>query len=56
MIHRRIIIPDIAVSMSLRLGLGLFLRSVYIDITMPGLQNPHCVPWLKHKGYTLLLP
>ena len=28
-------------------GRGLFLSSVYMLITMPGVQNPHCDPWLS---------
>lgn len=27
-------------------GCGWFLSSVYMDITIPGVQNPHWVPWL----------
>lgn len=47
-------------------GCGWFLSSVYMDITIPGVQNPHCVPWLlailswKHTsvvtGPAFLLP
>ncbi len=41
--------PSIACLMSALVGSGLFLRSVYMDITIPGLQNPHCVPWLAAR-------
>ena len=27
-------------------GCGWFLSSVYMDITIPGVQKPHWVPWL----------
>lgn len=26
-------------------GWGLFLSRVYMDITIPGVQKPHCEPW-----------
>ena len=28
-------------------GEGLFCMREYMDITIPGLQNPHCVPLLS---------
>ena len=28
------------------LGRGLFLSSVYMDMTIPGVQKPHWLPWL----------
>ena len=31
--------------MSSILGHGLFLNKVYIDMTIPGVQNPHWEPW-----------
>lgn len=37
-------IPSNAVSSSSSDGVGLFLRRAYMDITMPGVQNPHCEP------------
>ena len=33
------------VSMSSIFGAGLFRSKVYMDMTMPGVQNPHCDPW-----------
>ena len=33
------------VSMSSMFGFLLFLRRVYMDMTMPGVQNPHWEPW-----------
>ena len=38
-------IPSNALSISVCVGTGLFLRRVYIDITIPGVQNPHWDPW-----------
>lgn len=38
-------IPSNALSISVWVGRGLFLRSVYMDITIPGVQNPHWDPW-----------
>ena len=38
-------IPSKALSISFCVGTGLFLRRVYIDITIPGVQNPHWDPW-----------
>lgn len=37
-------LPSKASSMSCSLGVGLFRRSAYSDMTMPGVQNPHCDP------------
>jgi hypothetical protein len=37
--------PSKAFSISAEVGRGLFLNNVYIDITIPGVQNPHCEPW-----------
>ena len=37
-------LPSNALSMSALSGIGLFLSNVYIDITIPGVQNPHCDP------------
>jgi len=37
--------PCMERSMSSNWGTGLFRRSVYMDITMPGVQKPHCDPW-----------
>lgn len=39
------LLPSNALSISLYDGKGLFLNNVYIDITIPGVQNPHCDPW-----------
>ena len=30
--------------MSAMSGFGLFRSSVYMDMTMPGVQKPHCEP------------
>lgn len=30
---------------SSKVGCGLFLSNVYMDITIPGVQNPHWDPW-----------
>lgn len=38
-------VPSNALSISVWVGRGLFLRSVYMDITIPGVQNPHWDPW-----------
>ena len=38
-------IPSKALSISFCVGTRLFLRTVYIDITIPGVQNPHWDPW-----------
>ena len=38
-------LPSNALSISTFVGTGLFLRRVYIDITIPGVQNPHWDPW-----------
>lgn len=38
-------LPSKALSRSSWVGLGLFLKSVYMVITIPGVQNPHCRPW-----------
>ena len=38
-------IPSNAFSISSSLGIVLFLSNVYIDITIPGVQKPHCDPW-----------
>ena len=38
-------LPWNAFSISTFVGIGLFLRRVYIDITIPGVQNPHWDPW-----------
>jgi len=35
------IIPSKALSISLCVGKGLFLSRAYMDITIPGVQNPH---------------
>ena len=39
--------PSRALSMSSWVGLGLFLKNVYIVITMPGVQKPHWTPWFS---------
>lgn len=39
------LLPSNALCISLYDGKGLFLNNVYIDITIPGVQNPHCDPW-----------
>ena len=38
-------LPSSAFSISSSLGVTLFLSNVYIDITIPGVQKPHCDPW-----------
>ena len=38
-------VPSKALSIWDREGWGLFLSREYIDITMPGVQNPHWDPW-----------
>lgn len=43
-VHRHKLPPSATV-MSSMLGCGLFLSKVYMDITMPGVQNPHWDPW-----------
>lgn len=40
-LHR---LPSKACSICFCVGLGLFLSSVYIDMTNPGVQKPHCEP------------
>ena len=37
-------LPWNAISMSFIEGLGKFLSNVYMDMTIPGVQNPHCDP------------
>ena len=37
--------PPNALSISSSVGITLFLSNVYIDITIPGVQKPHCDPW-----------
>ena len=47
-------LPSNALSISLCVGTGLFLRRAYIDITIPGVQNPHWDPWdLAIRSLTL---
>ena len=43
--HDKSFIPSKALSISFCVGTGLLLRRVYIDITIPGVQNPHWDPW-----------
>lgn len=38
-------LPSKALSISLWVGKGLFLSRAYMDITIPGVQNPHWDPW-----------
>lgn len=38
-------VPWKASSTSAMVGLGLFLSRAYMDMTMPGVQNPHWEPW-----------
>jgi hypothetical protein len=38
-------LPWNAISISFIVGLGKFLSNVYIDMTIPGVQKPHCDPW-----------
>ena len=46
-------IPSNALSISFCVGKGLFLRRVYMDITIPGVQNPHWEPWdFAIRSYT----
>lgn len=58
----KIKLPWKAISMSFIVGLGKFLSSVYIDITIPGVQKPHCEPWASAIlfctgcGFVLVLP
>ena len=42
-LHR---LPSNALSNSSIDGWGLLRNSVYIDMTIPGVQKPHCDPWL----------
>ena len=37
-------VPSKAASISSSEGVELFLMRVYIDMTNPGVQNPHCDP------------
>ena len=37
-------LPSKALSISLCVGKGLFLSRAYMDITIPGVQNPHWDP------------
>lgn len=47
------IVPSNAASMSSSEGVVLFLSRVYMDMTKPGVQNPHCEPWaLAILSYT----
>lgn len=38
-------VPWKASSTSAIVGVGLFLNRAYMDITIPGVQNPHWEPW-----------
>ena len=40
-----LILPSKAASSWCGEGRGWFLSRVYIDMTNPGVQNPHCDPW-----------
>ena len=47
------IVPSNALSISFCVGKGLFLRRAYMDITIPGVQNPHWEPWdFAIRSYT----
>ena len=41
----RALLPSKALSISLCVGKGVFLSRAYMDITIPGVQNPHWDPW-----------
>ena len=40
-------VPSNAPSICFSEGAWLFLRRVYMDMTKPGVQKPHCDPWAR---------
>eukprot|EP00041_Stephanoeca_diplocostata_P033967 m.1137871 g.1137871 ORF g.1137871 m.1137871 type:complete len:388 (+) comp24437_c1_seq4:2946-4109(+) len=52
-VHRHRL-PSNASSMSTAVGFGLCCNNAYIDMTMPGVQNPHCDPCPSASSFCIV--